>query len=447
MSRAKVLLGVIALGACYGAGVLYFYSSAASWEGAELKETEQEHALQSKVQVLETERNVQRQTIEELTKELEKTRQEALGEMEQINAALKLAHVDRDRLNILKAGGAVQPDGDSGEAVRSVPPAAPATPAAPAAPPSPTLPPPPTLSSAQPPPPPTLPTSTPDRAAADPPQPVDYTRAPTYLSAGAPICKDPDPDDEIAHKRNAVRAAMVHSWSGYRQFGWGFDELQPVRKSGKNWLYQGATIIDSMSTLKVMGLESEFNEAVEWVKNFDFAKTGRVSFFETTIRDLGGMLSAYDMTADGDLLLKAKDLGDRLLKAFDSSPLRIPTPQVNLGTGETAEGWLGHSSLLAEMGTIQLEFRQLSHYTGDTKYAEAADHVSHLLEGMHPDNGLWPVYIDRSSGQFTGERLVTFGGMGDSMYEYLLKGWLQTGKKEDWLWDMYWHWKTFGAMK
>ena len=39
--------------------------------------------------------------------------------------------------------------------------------------------------------------------------------------------------------------------------------------------------------------------------------------------------------------------------------------------------------------------------------------------------------------QFTGERLVTFGGMGDSMYEYLLKGWLQTGKKEEWLWEMY----------
>ena len=73
MSRVKALLAVIALAACYGAGVLYFYSSAATWEGAELKETEQEHALQSKVQVLEAERNVQRQAIAELTKELHKT--------------------------------------------------------------------------------------------------------------------------------------------------------------------------------------------------------------------------------------------------------------------------------------------------------------------------------------------------------------------------------------
>ena len=157
---------------------------------------------------------------------------------------------------------------------------------------------------------------------------MDYTATPTYESPGAPISSAADPDAEIAHKRNAVRDAMLHSWKGYADHAWGFDELMPVSKQGKNWLYQGATIIDSMSTLKVMGLDAEYNQAVDWVKKFDFGSTGRVSFFETTIRDLGGMLSAYDMSADAELLAKAKDLGDRLLKAFGSSPLKIPTPQV-----------------------------------------------------------------------------------------------------------------------
>ena len=32
---------------------------------------------------------------------------------------------------------------------------------------------------------------------------------------------------------------------------------------------------------------------------------------------------------------------------------------------------------------------------------------------------------------------VTFGALGDSFYEYLLKTWLQGGKKEKWLRDMY----------
>ena len=78
-----------------------------------------------------------------------------------------------------------------------------------------------------------------------------------------------------------------------------------------------------------MGLQAEYTEALDWVKKFDFSKIGRVSFFETTIRDLGGMLSAYDMTSDPELLIKSADLGDRLLKAFDASPLKIPTPQVS----------------------------------------------------------------------------------------------------------------------
>ena len=51
------------------------------------------------------------------------------------------------------------------------------------------------------------------------------------------------------------------------------------------------------------------------------------------------------------------------------------------------------------MGTIQLEFRQLSHYTGDPKYAAACDKISHMLEGIKTHNGLWNTYIDRRSGR------------------------------------------------
>ena len=82
------------------------------------------------------------------------------------------------------------------------------------------------------------------------------------------------------------------------------------------------------------------------------------------------------------------------------------------------------------MGGIQLEFRALSHRTGDPKYKNAADRMSHLLESMHPKHGLWAVYMDRDSGepsQPTGYGLFTFGAMGDAAYEYLLKQWIQTG--------------------
>ena len=32
------------------------------------------------------------------------------------------------------------------------------------------------------------------------------------------------------------------------------------------------------------------------------------------------------------------------------------------------------------MGTIQLEFRQLTHYTNDQRFKDAADKISHFLE-------------------------------------------------------------------
>eukprot|EP01051_Picozoa_sp_SAG22_P013515 SAG22_NODE_1524_length_4228_cov_4.624606_1_plen_93_part_00 len=77
---------------------------------------------------------------------------------------------------------------------------------------------------------------------------------------------------------------------------------------------------------------------------------GKVSFFETTIRDLGGLMSAYDMSGDAQLLAKAKELGDALMGAFTQSPKGIPTAEVNLASGSGSAGWTGSNSLLAEMG-------------------------------------------------------------------------------------------------
>lgn len=112
---------------------------------------------------------------------------------------------------------------------------------------------------------------------------------------------------------------------------------------------------------------------------------------------------------------------------------------MNLRTREGSPSWLGANALLAEMGTIQLEMRQLSHYTAEPKYAQAADRVSHLLQSQQSQKpvGLWNTYINRATARKGTPTLYTFGAMSDSAYEYLLKGWIQTGKTEEWLWDMY----------
>lgn len=137
-----------------------------------------------------------------------------------------------------------------------------------------------------------------------------------FYKVGTPISQAPDPDAETAAHRDAVKAAMVHSWSGYKKYAWGSDEVSPIARRGKRGAAPGATIIDSMSTLKIMGLEAEFADAVGWVKQYNFKSGGRVSTFETTIRDLAGLLSAYDMSGDVTLLRKAQEVGNGLLGAF-----------------------------------------------------------------------------------------------------------------------------------
>ena len=67
-----------------------------------------------------------------------------------------------------------------------------------------------------------------------------------------------------------------------------------------------------------MGLKDEFKRARDWVAtDLSFDKPGSVSLFETNIRIVGGLLSAYDFSGDGMFLAKVLDLGKRLLPAFD----------------------------------------------------------------------------------------------------------------------------------
>lgn len=53
--------------------------------------------------------------------------------------------------------------------------------------------------------------------------------------------------------------------------------------------------------------------------SLSFDKAVTVSFFEITIRLLGGLVSCYDLSADRMFLDKALDLGNRLLPYFGVS--------------------------------------------------------------------------------------------------------------------------------
>lgn len=236
-----------------------------------------------------------------------------------------------------------------------------------------------------------------------------------------------DPIDD--ERREKVKEAMLHAWSSYEKYAWGNDELQPQTRQGVNSFGGlGATLVDSLDTLYIMGLKEEFQRAREWVANtLDFDKDYEASVFETTIRVVGGLLSAYDLSEDKVFLEKARDIADRLLPAWNT-PSGIPYNVINLARGNAHNpGWTGGNSILADSGTEQVEFIALSQRTGDPKYQQKVENVISAINRTFPDDGLLPIYINPHSGT-SSYSAITFGAMGDSFYEYLLKVWIQGNK-------------------
>lgn len=135
---------------------------------------------------------------------------------------------------------------------------------------------------------------------------------------------------ERQRRASAVKDAFLHAYGGYKRHAWAKDELSPVTGSFKTpFCGWAATLVDSLDTMLIMDLHEEFQEALKEVGNIDFTGTEgcMINLFETTIRHLGGLLSAYDISgAKYEILLtKAVELGEILYTAFDT-PNRMPSP-------------------------------------------------------------------------------------------------------------------------
>lgn len=226
-----------------------------------------------------------------------------------------------------------------------------------------------------------------------------------------------------------IVAAFKHAWSAYKTYAWGHDELKPISKSYQEWMSVGLTIVDSLDTLVIMGLNEEFALARKWVsESLTFEHNGEVQLFEMTIRVLGGLLSAFHLSGDKVFLEKAKELGDKFAPCF-RGVTKIPCNRINLKKQEAS--FIEIST--AESGSIQLEFTDLSRSTNDSTYEVEAGNVSWHLHGLEKMDGLVPSFINPFSGTFHKTTPISVGASMDSYYEYLLKQWIQTGKTKDWL--------------
>ncbi|XP_053693577.1 mannosyl-oligosaccharide alpha-1,2-mannosidase IA isoform X2 [Sabethes cyaneus] len=239
-------------------------------------------------------------------------------------------------------------------------------------------------------------------------------------------------------KREKIREMMIHAWDNYKLYAWGKNELKPISKRGHSGSIfgafdLGATIVDGLDTLYLMGLHKEFDEGRDWVeRKFSLEGVGMdLSVFETNIRFIGGFLTCYAFTGDRLFLDKAKYVADKLLPAFQT-PTGIPYALVNVNNGISKNyGWAsGGSSILSEFGTLHLEFSYLSDVTGDSVYRERVQTIRSVLKDIEKPKGLYPNYLNPKTGKW-GQQHMSLGALGDSFYEYLLKAWIQSGHEDE----------------
>ncbi|CAN1753477.1 Alpha-mannosidase I MNS5 [Linum perenne] len=247
-----------------------------------------------------------------------------------------------------------------------------------------------------------------------------------------PSISKPDPRCEAKKLllRDKVREMFYHAYDNYMTYAFPHDELKPLTKTYTDSLselgnlrlehlpqdYNGSalTLIESLSSLVIMGNNTEFERGVHWLsENLSFDVDARVNLFEVrTIRVLGGLVSSHILATDtknrliqgsynNQLLALAEDLGRRFLPAFDT-PTGLPYAWINLKPG----------SLILEMGA-------LSRLTGDPRY------------DMRSSLNLFGTTLDVTTAQWTHYSSGIGAGV-DSFYEYLVKAHILFGKDDYW---------------
>ncbi|KAI5270149.1 hypothetical protein E4T47_06402 [Aureobasidium subglaciale] len=312
---------------------------------------------------------------------------------------------------------------------------------------------------------------------------------------------------EINALRKDARSVFYHGLTNYRQFAYPDDELRPLSclpltRDRANPAHievndvlgnYSLSVVDSLSTLAILASDptsdlddhnalDDFQEYVGLVveeygdgspgpagqgrraRGFDM--DSKVQVFETTIRGLGGLLSAHlfaigelpirgytpdiredgihwpnGFVYDGQLLRLAQDLGERLLPAFHT-PTGLPYPRVNLRYGtpfyensplnNDPEHGQCHKTqkpkgsreitetCSAGAGSLVLEFTTLSRLTNDDRFERLAKRAFWAVWERRSASGLIGAGIDAETGAWIGPWTGIGAGI-DSFFEYAFK--------------------------
>ncbi|KAI3921851.1 hypothetical protein MKX01_005540 [Papaver californicum] len=210
-------------------------------------------------------------------------------------------------------------------------------------------------------------------------------------------------DSKWVIRQRSVKHAFIHAWSGYKQYAMGYDELMPLSQRGIDGLGGlWVTVVDALHTAMIMGADEVVSEAGTWIQTHLSERIdgkGQVTIYLKLLY-VGGEQGMGGTKVKGPkphvYLEIAKNLADRLLSAFTSSPTSVPYSDVILRDRSAHPAPDGLSST-SEVSTLQLEFNYLSAISGDLRYGTEAMKVLEHLKTLPKVEGLVPIYI--SSGQ------------------------------------------------
>jgi hypothetical protein len=190
------------------------------------------------------------------------------------------------------------------------------------------------------------------------------------------------------------------------------------------------TFLDTITTFAIFGDVDRFERYIEMLRNLTFDLDSTVQVFETSIRALGSLLSAHLYASDkfnlpsydGFLLVKAYELGLRLIKAYMESNHGIPVARVNLRTGSKGlPKELIEETCTAGAGSPMLELTLLSILTNDTVFEDVSRTAFVTLWNGRSALDLVPMSLNPLKGKWV-NGLTGVGASIDSFYEYALKG-------------------------
>lgn len=273
--------------------------------------------------------------------------------------------------------------------------------------------------------------------------PAIWSPLPATATSSASTSVAADGQGSDAERLDIIRETFLANYNNYSTYAWGCDCLLPLTKSG--WSPQpklgtwGATILDSLSTMVIMGLhrsdgdsrgQEHFRKALNFTQHIDFSRTksGYVSQFEVTIRHMGSMLSTYELLGRPKehhyLVDQAETLAKGLMAGFVN---KVPFNLVNFNKGRPRSQ---HDLVsLAAAGTLLLEWSRLSDLTGNDTYRALVEETQKTLiaAGGVEDGQKWPGLqawqIDPTTGKHSswlrgrGGSTITLGPGADSYYE------------------------------